>query len=348
MQLATVCMLMYGPVCSVCTHQPKAFWVWNAVHCEPDSESGRSQGTRFFFLLRTALKDRPKGPPTANRQLPSTANRHQPSTTNRHQPPPTASGDQPPTANHHRPPPTTNHQPPTATNHHQTPPTASSQLPTANRRQPPTANRHQLWLSTWSARGLFWENWFRNTFFFPLRTALEPVVAHSSRAVQTICGTCAIVHDRRTASEIRLSPANQACTSCFEKTTGVCCIQGNTFLYVLSGTVRFFAISGCSCAGYGSLACNWLRCACQRMGQSTASAPTNQRPFGCGTLCTVSQWWYTVHVQTICGTPAARSPTPDQTVIGCLPLSSPRPSAGSTWASMVHHSGGSQEMAMSR
>ena len=67
----------------------------------------------------------------------------------------------------------------------------------------------------------------------------EPVVAHSSRAVQTICGICAIVHDRRKASEIRLSPANQACTSCFEKTTGVCCIQGNTFLYVLRGTVRF-------------------------------------------------------------------------------------------------------------
>ena len=54
------------------------------------------KGPDFFFLLRTALKDRPKGPPTANRQLPSTANRHQPPTTNRHQPPPTASGDQPP------------------------------------------------------------------------------------------------------------------------------------------------------------------------------------------------------------------------------------------------------------
>ena len=100
MQLATVCMSAYGPVYSVCTHQPKAIWEWNAVHC-------------------------------------------------------------------------------------------------------------------------------------------EPVVAHSSRAVQTICGICAIVHDRRKASEIRLSPANQACTSCFEKTTGVCCIQGNTFLYVLRETVRF-------------------------------------------------------------------------------------------------------------
>ena len=65
----------------------------------------------------------------------------------------------------------------------------------------------------------------------------------------------------------------------------------------------FFAISGCSCTavncmcGRGFLACNWPRCACQRMGQFTASAPTNQRPPGSGTLCTVSQWWHTVHVQ---------------------------------------------------
>ena len=61
----------------------------------------------FFFLRRTALKDRPKGPPTANRQLPSTANRHQTPTTNRHQPP--VANCQPPTA--------ANRQPPTATNH---------------------------------------------------------------------------------------------------------------------------------------------------------------------------------------------------------------------------------------
>ena len=32
----------------------------------------------FLFLLRTALKDQPWGPPTANRQPPPTANRHQP------------------------------------------------------------------------------------------------------------------------------------------------------------------------------------------------------------------------------------------------------------------------------
>ena len=142
--------------------------VWNGPR------AGRSLRDQIvFFLLRTALKDRPKGPPTANCQLPSTANRHQLPTTNRHQPPPTASGDQPPTANHCQPPPTTNHQPPTAANHHQPPPTASCQLPTANR-QTPTANRHQPWLSTWSARGFFWENWFRNTFFFPVKERPGP------------------------------------------------------------------------------------------------------------------------------------------------------------------------------
>ena len=69
---------------------------------------------------------------------------------------------------------TTNRQPPTPINH-QPPPTAANRQrqPTATNCQPPTANRHQPWLSTWSARGLFWENWFRNTFFFPLRTALH-------------------------------------------------------------------------------------------------------------------------------------------------------------------------------
>ena len=39
-----------------------------------------------FFLLRTALNQRPQGPPTANHQPPSAANRHQPLTANRHQP----------------------------------------------------------------------------------------------------------------------------------------------------------------------------------------------------------------------------------------------------------------------
>ena len=154
------------------------------------------KGRDFFFLLRTALQDRPKGPPTANRQPPTATNRQPPTAANRQrrptangQPLPTATNHQPPATNHQPPPTTTNrHQPPITnhqsptTNRRQPPPTATNhQLPTANRQppptaQPPTANRHQPWLSTWSARGLFWENWFRNTFFFPLRTALVVVV----------------------------------------------------------------------------------------------------------------------------------------------------------------------------
>ena len=126
------------------------------------------KGTRFFFFcqgppLRTAPRDHQ--PPTADSHQPPTATNRQPPTAS-HQPPPTASGDQPPTADHCQPPPTTNHQPPTAANHHQPPPTASCQLP--------TANRHQPWLSTWSARGPFWENWFRNTFFFPVKDRPAP------------------------------------------------------------------------------------------------------------------------------------------------------------------------------
>ena len=65
---------------------------------------------RSTSLLRTALKDRPQGPPTANRQPPSIANRQPPPTTNR-QPLPTATSRQPPTTNPHQPP-ITNHQPP--------------------------------------------------------------------------------------------------------------------------------------------------------------------------------------------------------------------------------------------
>ena len=34
MQLAAVCMSRCGSVHSICTHQPKAIWVWYAVHCE--------------------------------------------------------------------------------------------------------------------------------------------------------------------------------------------------------------------------------------------------------------------------------------------------------------------------
>ena len=121
---------------SACVRMSQPSW------CEGFCSAARAvlKGPDFFFLLRTAPKDRPKGPPTANRQLPSTANRHQPPTTNRHQPPatnrcqppPTASCQLPTTANRHQPP-ITNHQPPpTATNR---------QLPTANRQMLPTANR---------------------------------------------------------------------------------------------------------------------------------------------------------------------------------------------------------------
>ena len=60
-----------------------------------------------FFLLRTALRDRPKGPPTANHQPPATTNR---------QPPPTASR-QPPTANRQSPPTGNRQSPPTMVEH---------------------------------------------------------------------------------------------------------------------------------------------------------------------------------------------------------------------------------------
>ena len=95
-----------------------------------------------FVLLRTTLRDRPKGPSTANHQPPPTANRQQPPTANRQrrpiancQPMPTASNHQSPTTNRRQPPPTA---------------TKSHQPPVANR-QPPTAN-------TWCTRGLFWKN----------------------------------------------------------------------------------------------------------------------------------------------------------------------------------------------
>ena len=113
---------------------------------------GGPYGTRFF-LFRTALRDRPKGPSTPNHQPPPTANRQPPPNANR-QPPPTASGDQPPTANRQPLPTAINHQFPT-TNRRQPPPTATN-------RQPPTAN-------TWCARGLFWENCVTPTFFFPVK-----------------------------------------------------------------------------------------------------------------------------------------------------------------------------------
>ena len=64
-----------------------------------------------FFLLRTALKDRPQGPPTANHQPPSglTVNGDQLLIANRCQPPPTANRQSPPTANRQSPPTTVVH-----------------------------------------------------------------------------------------------------------------------------------------------------------------------------------------------------------------------------------------------
>ena len=93
-----------------------------------------------------------------------TTNHYQPPTTNCRQPPAAINRQLPTTADHHQPPITNHHPPPTTTNRHQ-PPVANCEPPTAANHQPPTANRHQPWLNTWSARGLFWENWFRNTFF---------------------------------------------------------------------------------------------------------------------------------------------------------------------------------------
>ena len=68
------------------------------------------KGPDFFFFL---VKDRPKGPPTANRQLPPIANRQPRPTANR-QPLPTATNHPSPTANCRQLPPTANRQPPTA------------------------------------------------------------------------------------------------------------------------------------------------------------------------------------------------------------------------------------------
>ena len=120
----------------------------------------------FFFLLRTALKDRPKGPPTANsHQLPTATNRQPPAATNR-QPPTAANRQRRPTANCQPLPTASNHQPP-ATNRRQPPPTATNrQLPTANRQPPPTANRQlpPTMVEHMECPQAFLGN--RNTFFF--------------------------------------------------------------------------------------------------------------------------------------------------------------------------------------
>ena len=114
------------------------------------------KGPHFFFA-----KDRPKGPPTANRQVPSTANRHQPPTTNR-QPPTAANRQRRPTANCQPLPTATNHQSPT-TNHRQPPPTATN-----NRQTPPAMVEHMECPQALLGKLV------PGHFFFPLRTALSP------------------------------------------------------------------------------------------------------------------------------------------------------------------------------
>ena len=73
------------------------------------TEQGGLWELDLFFLLRTALKDRPKGPPTATN--------HQSPTTNRRQPPPTATNRQLPTANRQSPPTANGQSPPTMVEH---------------------------------------------------------------------------------------------------------------------------------------------------------------------------------------------------------------------------------------
>ena len=89
-----------------------------------------------YFLSSTALRDCPKGPPTANHQPPPTANRCQAPIAANHQPPPTANGHQLPTSN-----PANRHQPP-ITNHQLPPCTTNRHYPPATTCQPPTATNH--------------------------------------------------------------------------------------------------------------------------------------------------------------------------------------------------------------
>ena len=119
------------PSCSSC--RVRGLWASSASRV-PIVAAGRHthgqggpSGPPPFFLLRAALRDRPKGPPTVNCQPPPTANRHQSPTTNRHRPP--TANRQPPTATNRQP-----HQPPTATNRQ--PPIAT------NRQSPPTMVEH--------------------------------------------------------------------------------------------------------------------------------------------------------------------------------------------------------------
>ena len=101
-------------------------------------QEGGPLGARIFFFWRSALKDRPKRPPTANR--------HQPPTADHCQPPPTTTNRQSPTANRRQP-------PPTATNR---------QSPTANRQSPPTMLEHMSYARS------FCKKYRSGTPFFPL------------------------------------------------------------------------------------------------------------------------------------------------------------------------------------
>ena len=124
-----------------------------------------------FFLLRTALRDRPKGPSTANHQPPQTANRHQPPTANRRQPP-AATNRQPPTTAKRHQPPITNHQPPTTTTNRHEPPVPN--------RQPPTAHRqHMVCLQA------FLGKLCKGTLFFSVKDC--PAKAAKPRAKASKC-----------------------------------------------------------------------------------------------------------------------------------------------------------------
>ena len=137
------------------TAPPGSFAEPSVGHVAMPLRRGVLKGVDFFLCVsRTALRDRPKGPSTSNHHPPPPANRHQPPTTANRQWRPTASRQQP-AANHYQPLSTTNPQRPTAANHHQPPPTAN--------RQPRTRG---------VPAGLFGEPVYRNSFFFPSRTAL--------------------------------------------------------------------------------------------------------------------------------------------------------------------------------
>ena len=55
MRLATVCMSMYGPVYSICTHQPKPIWAWNAVNCEPVVACCSEWGRHLYAVRQFAV-----------------------------------------------------------------------------------------------------------------------------------------------------------------------------------------------------------------------------------------------------------------------------------------------------